>query len=368
MEIPIERKKVVLSQMPQLDGLRALCLLSIIVHHWTVKAFHIPFPFEIGAFVFFALSGYLITRILLRGKNKIAQGTTTTRHFLKSFAYRRLFRLAPAYLTGILLYLLIWYPEVRQNLFWYATNTSNIHFALEGGWQGGADQFWTLAVDQQFYAFWPFLILLLPRKVLPYAFALVACSAPFSRYLGYLEVPYFLGDKDDLMPWFLTDHLCFGALLAYAHEFARLPSKKIFWVGLITFLVAYLAARYRFWFFEEGSLSLIWQQTFLAGFSACLVGLAVYGFTGVGKSLLENRVIQYIGQRSYGYYVYHNLAMLLLGFIAFPLYPAEGATDYFFFPRLIMGAGLLYAMAHYSWKYIEEPFLQRKAQHKYLAK
>ncbi len=357
--------KVRLTLMPQLDGLRALCLISIIVHHWTIHTYHLNFPFEIGAFVFFALSGYLITRILLRGKNKLAESGTTFGHFLKSFTYRRFLRLFPAYLVGIVLYIIILSPEVTQNLGWYLTNTSNIHFAQLEKWPGDADQFWTLAVDQQFYAFWPFLILLLPRKIIPIALIVIASLAPLSRYLGCLQIPVFSGLMVDKLPWFLTDHLCLGALLAYLHEYVRLPSKRALWIGLLASLVAYCIFRYRLLGLSDESTLLILQQTILATFSTCLIGLAVHGFQGTGKRILEHPRIQYIGQRSYGFYVYHNLALLLLGYMVPFLFKESPWENYFLPIKIVLASGVLFLMGHYSWKYIEEPFLKRKSKHRY---
>jgi len=356
------KPKVELTPMPQLDGLRALCLLSIIIHHWTVNAVHLPFPFEIGAFVFFALSGYLITRILLRAKNKWQTGDATFGYILKSFTMRRILRLIPAYLVAILLYTIILTPDVLKNFLWYITNTSNIHFALQGSWQGGADQFWTLAVDQQFYALWPFLILLSPKKLLPILLIALAALSPLSRHLAHYDLALFTGDKHDKLPWFLTDHLCFGALLAVCHEAGRLPKKIFFWSGLLISLLLYLLLRYDA---VQFPLSSLFQQTVLAAFSTCLVGICIQGMSGLGKTILEHPKVQYLGKRSYGYYLYHNLAILLLGKIAFFLFPGPESKDYFLLLRLILASGILYALTHYSWKYIEEPLILLKNKHRY---
>jgi len=361
----LNSRPVRLTKMPQLDGLRAFCLLSIIIHHWTIREFHMNFPFEIGAFVFFSLSGYLITRILLRGRQKISARTTTFGHFIKSFTYRRLLRLFPAYFTALLLYLIILSPEVTKNFIWYITNTSNFHFAQLEKWPGDADQFWTLAVDQQFYALWPFLIIFLPRKTLPAALIIVAAFAPISRLLGYHMVPTFYGPLVDKLPWFLTDHLCLGALLAYAQEYWRLPAKRNLWIVLLGSLTLYIIFRYRLLGLTNQSLLLIFQQTILAIFSTTLVALTVVGFGGLGKQILEHPVVQYLGKRSYGYYLYHNLAFLLLGFIM-PFLFWEYPWDFINLPfRIIFSAGLLFLMGHWSWKYIEEPCLNQKKKHRY---
>jgi len=355
---------VALRQMPQLDGVRALCLLSIVIHHWLGQWIHVDFPFEVGAFIFFALSGYLITRILLRGRRKICEQGTSLGHFLRSFTYRRGLRLAPAYALALVLYAVLGTPDVLQNWVWYVTNSSNLHFSRLAGWPGGADQFWTLAVDQQFYALWPFLVLLLPQRWLPVAMVLVGLVAPLSRYLCWLQEPFFVGELADKAPWFLTDHLCAGALLAYAQEYLRLPSRRVLWTGMIGALTVYLVLRYQMLGVSSHSVWLIWQQTSLALFSAALVGLCAGGFKGCGRWVLEHPVIQYIGTRSYGYYVYHSLVFLLLGYLTPWIFQWE-ATPLTITVRMLLGAVLLVTMAHYSWRFIEQPFLRRKQKHRY---
>jgi len=357
---------VKMSPMPQLEGLRAICLLSIILHHWTIGFFPVSIPFEMGAFVFFSLSGYLITRILIRGREKWLKGATTFQHFIKSFTVRRMLRLLPGYGLALVLYVLLLTPDVLKNFLWYATNNSNIHFARLGYWPGGADQFWTLAVDQQFYLVWPFLIFLTPRKLLPAVLILVAFISPASRWMAYQDTFFFTGAMHDKLPWFLTDHLCFGGFLAYLQERGWSLKVKGLWCCLISAFVAYLIFRY-----QPGGLVLpqnilIFQQTLLALFSTCVVGLcAVGGATGIGRVVLEHPLAQYIGQRSYGYYLYHNLAMLLLGKCAFFLFPPTGQPDHLLGVRILCGGALLAGLTHLSWKYLEEPLLRKKSKYSY---
>lgn len=326
----------------------------------------VELPFEIGAFLFFSLSGYLITRILLRGRDKIEAGHSTLPHLLRSFTIRRLLRLFPGYFIALSLYLILLSPDVIQNVWWYVTNSSNLHFARLGHWPGGADQFWTLAVDQQFYALWPFLVLLLPRATLPYAFLLIAALSPLSRTLSHHDLALFSGPMKDKLPWFLTDQLCIGAILAFLQETGRMPKRRTLWLTLILSLISYLLLRYELFSNTAESPLYIWQQTLLALFSTSLIGLCIEGVGGVGKAVLEHPITQYLGTRSYGYYLYHNLAFLLLGKVGFFLFPQEDSvTDPLFLIRLICAAGILYLMAHYSWKYIEEPLIMRKAKHRY---
>lgn len=357
-----EKVKELSKGMPQLDGLRAFCLISIIIHHWSIEHVHLSFPFEIGAFLFFSLSGYLITGILLRSREKVFQQKTSFRQVLSSFSMRRLYRLIPGYMAALVLYLILFTPEVWSNLGWYLTNSSNIHFALAGKWGSGADQFWTLAVDQQFYLVWPFIILFCPKKMLPAVLILIGFLAPCSRLLAHTGHPFFAGEMKDKLPWFLTDHLCAGSLLAVVHQSKFKLSRIVLWIGLLVSLTAYLGIRYGWVDLPEKWMVI--QQSILALFSTFLVALAATGFKGIGKVILEHAVVLKIGAQSYGYYLYHNLALLFLGRLM-PFFWWRELEDSTLWVRYFLAAVVLWGMVQLSWKYIELPFLQKKRNHQY---
>jgi len=306
--------------VPQLNGLRAICVLVVIFHHWTGAYFHFRFPFEAGAFFFFVLSGFLITRILLYSKEQSNNLPFTYRNFI----VRRSLRVFPGFLCLLIICLLRDVADVRQNLLWYLSGLVNINFAYEG-WQGGADQFWTLAIEQQFYILWGIALLL---------------------------------------TWNNFDYLAAGCLYAYArHEKWKIPRLPAHILGAI---MAILYLIIRTGYFNEilpKELKAL-QQLMLIGGTLWVIHLATKGIPGIIGKCLEHPAMQAIGLRSYGLYLYHNLIGAFF-YLAFQSHKISLA----WFPLVFIGgSALLWLLACVSWKYLEEPIYSKKEKFPYSQK
>src|SRR5262245_34719431 len=144
-------------RLPQLDGLRALAVLGVLVCHSTDSEWAHLGPF--GVRLFFVISGFLITRILLE------QRGAPVGSVLRAFYWRRLGRIAPLYYVALIVYWSFGVPGARELWPWLVTYTSNmVDPATPLGFVG---HFWSLAVEEQFYLVWPPLVLLLSRRTLP---------------------------------------------------------------------------------------------------------------------------------------------------------------------------------------------------------
>jgi peptidoglycan/LPS O-acetylase OafA/YrhL len=156
-----------------LDGLRGIAILLVMIFHFTIYGGSAPDGVEriayrlgqtgwIGVDLFFVLSGFLITGILLDTRSRTG--------FLRNFFIRRVLRIFPLYYASLLLLLVLLpglMPMARLDAevsasAWYWTYLVNIRTAFEG-WPsfGYLGHFWTLAVEEQFYLAWPFLVLAL---------------------------------------------------------------------------------------------------------------------------------------------------------------------------------------------------------------
>jgi peptidoglycan/LPS O-acetylase OafA/YrhL len=182
----------------QLDGVRALAFLTIFVHH----GFGIPHLWA-GVDIFFVLSGFLITSILMDGRGK--EGAWGR------FYERRALRILPPYAAFLLLATFSLHLQWDHKALWYALFAMNFAEVFQLG-VPGLGILWSLAVEEQFYLFWPFVALRFsPRIVLRCAIALMVL-APILRGMA---TP-FLHDHSAiyyLMP-FRMDLLASGALLA----------------------------------------------------------------------------------------------------------------------------------------------------------
>lgn len=148
---------------PDIDGLRAVAVLSVILFHAEIGVFQGGF---VGVDVFFVISGYLISQRIV---NDYDQGNFT----LSQFYVRRVRRLFPAMASTVLGTLIagvvLLDPQSLVSLCWSAVSTilsvANIHFFLEAGywdssaWTKPLLHTWSLGVEEQFYLFWPFVVL-----------------------------------------------------------------------------------------------------------------------------------------------------------------------------------------------------------------
>jgi peptidoglycan/LPS O-acetylase OafA/YrhL len=169
---------------PRLDGVRGIAILLVLVYHLTLYGGMAPngpfldrlwrtwtLPLGLGVDLFFVLSGFLITGILLDTKDGP--------DYFRNFYARRFLRIFPLYYATLAAtFLLI--PAVRLDAVWYWTYLINYRFA-DVGWPRVAylGHFWTLAVEEQFYLVWPALVFFVPRRVLPW---LCVAAVTYSIY------------------------------------------------------------------------------------------------------------------------------------------------------------------------------------------
>jgi peptidoglycan/LPS O-acetylase OafA/YrhL len=149
---------------PQLDGLRAIAVMFVFLHHWTQLGFDLGI---IGVQLFFVLSGFLITGILLDLRQSVDSGSQTVGFSLRHFYVRRFLRILPLYYFCLLFFVCLDRFSIRETIVWHSLFLSNVLFFLQGEFHGPFSHFWTLAVEEQFYIFWPWVVLLLPLRFLP---------------------------------------------------------------------------------------------------------------------------------------------------------------------------------------------------------
>ncbi len=204
-----------ISYMPHLDGVRAVAVTAVILEHWGSG---LPEPIRTivktldtslwGVECFFVLSGFLITLIILKDKEKSASIPTALGHFYT----RRVLRIFPAYY--LTLFLMLFFTDGSGGaMLIHALYLTNLYGSVTNEWLQPGGHFWSLAVEEQFYLFWPVIILTLSiRKIAIISIAL-CIVAPVSRLLIYL----FIGENHIAIFMFPTtalDLLCFGSLIA----------------------------------------------------------------------------------------------------------------------------------------------------------
>lgn len=297
-----------ISYRPEVDGLRCLAVMLVILHHLGIPGFDGGF---VGVDVFFVISGYLITSIIL---SEVAKGGFSFGRFYQ----RRVIRLAPAYfLVLVVTSLVAGFVMLPSELLQYSRSAIySTFFAANffmwdtvGGYFGtGADttpllHLWSLAVEEQFYLFWPVSLLLLHRlfrtKVLMFSVMAIAflLALGVSEYgaLHYRAAAYYL------MPTRAFE-LLLGALLV-AFPVARLSAVSrlgalvlsVSGMGLILYSSAFFSKA--IWFPGLNAL--------VPCLGTALVILFAKPDTPIVGSLLTNRLVVGIGKISYPAYLWH---------------------------------------------------------------
>ena len=360
--------------IPGLDGLRAIAFLLVFAFHTDYLQFG-----WMGVSLFFVLSGFLITGILLDMKQTLA-----TKDYFFKFYGRRFLRIFPLYYFYLFLMttLAIWlfsisyrplYMQIFLDQVWYAifyvydfffgTIAFNYSFFL--------DHFWSLSVEEQFYIFWPLLILLVPEESLKKLFLGVIVFGLIFRiaflFIYRAGVFRFLGESAPLaifpLPFSHMDAFAFGA---YISHFGIPKAKEQFLPLLVALPIIGFASQY-IATGEIGTISslgypillpngyqFIWGYTLLNYFFAVTIYSVVKH--GLFNRFLESPPLRYLGKISYGLYVYH------FPVIWFSIRVRDfGVVDPFAKPviALISFIGTL-LVASLSYLYLEKPLLNLK--------
>lgn len=338
------------AHMPQLDGLRALAVAAVLVQHTTPDAWHGGLPGAGGVWLFFVLSGFLITGILMKERSEAAAAGYPMARVWRSFWARRALRIFPLYYAVLLFAAALGIGRTRADWPWFASYAANIRLGMPGHFWVELAHFWSLCVEEQFYLAWPVACLWLPRRwLLPLAWAGVAI-APASRLLLFRAGYYHLANY---APTSCLDGLGIGAALALSGRAPRAHA-AIAGAALVAACVALRAAAL------AGSVRLALSRLGWSLLSWWLVGRAAGGFAGPFGRLLECRPVRYVGRISYGVYVLHAAVPWVSAWSRYRLgtslgYPAEAGAG-----QLAYVSAMTLLIAGLSWRYFEEPILRLK--------
>ena len=343
--------------MPQLDGLRAIAVSAVAWSHW-LPAYCGSLPIgAYGVHLFFVLSGFLITGILLDARCGDGGNRAWS---LRQFYVRRALRIFPLFYVTIAICSLVNLSPYRETWPWHVSYLSNFYLFFRGDWHGPVSHLWSLAVEEQFYLFWPFLILFVPRKYLLPCIVIAICGAPLFRFgmWAFSGAPRL---ASILMPSCL-DSLGVGAMIAW---FARSSVcgrwKFIATAFALGGILGYAALTI------TGYLDGL-KMTFFALTCGSLIWIASRGIPGPMGGLLQSRGVCYIGKISYGIYVYHLLAVHILDFLMYRI-PGYRIFDLLKVSPEIYGhplargsmlAIITVVMAAASWTLFENPICKLK--------
>jgi peptidoglycan/LPS O-acetylase OafA/YrhL len=316
------------ARIPTLDGLRGLAILLVLFHHFVIYARIRPeilldqgirssmLAGWIGVDLFFVLSGFLITGILIDAKGSPG--------YFRNFYARRSLRIFPLY-YGVLALAFFLVPLVlttgdsfaqfHSSQAWYWSYLVNVKIAVDGwGAFYALDHFWSLAVEEQFYLVWPLAIYFLASRGI--ARLCVGC------FVAALVVRFGLVHQNEALAAYVLaparmDALAAGGFLAVV---ARMAGGLEPWRGAATRILIASGTALSVLFFWKRGLPELDAFVATAGYSliailfAALLTLAV---TASPRSIvhraLTSRPLTYLGRYSYGLYVFHQPIMIGFG-------------------------------------------------------
>jgi peptidoglycan/LPS O-acetylase OafA/YrhL len=337
----------------QLDGWRAFAVVGVMWHHWAPREWKGPFQFEVGLFFFLTLTGFLITRILLRERAAgEASGVRWRVRAYQGFQHRRLARILTPCYVAMLFAIAVGAPDIRGHPLVYFGHVSNFHMASMSGWPSGTAPYWTLAIQMQFYFFWPLVVFLAPRKALGWVFAVCTLIAPLSRWLIESRFPEIIHPGAFSTSAF--DYFGAGAWLAFAFEQGiKEGDRRIAVAGWFAF--AGYAVLYTLHEMGRPVAGLCYfQQTLLAVAFAALISSTLGGFRGQRRRLLDHPAVQQIGRLSYGLYLFHAAVPLFLGWVL-PWLWHPMFNGPLLIMRLAVFAIVSWGLAWLCWRWLEGP-------------
>lgn len=352
--------------VPALDGLRGIAILLVLWHHG-YQVFGGMEPEQdwlfwrmsewgwLGVDLFFVVSGFLITSLLLAGRDHPDQ--------LKIFWWRRILRIQPpALLYLCVLYLLVPSVEVLAPLrslegWWmYFFYLGNLHIAQHGWPAGPLALLWSLAIEEQFYLVWPLLVRALTPVRLAWLCGALILLTPVARALALSKLGYPAGVVFTL---FRFDGLALGALTALlfamptARERLLLHARQLLPLALMVLAGIMLLP-------PDGSRIKASPWFGAVGYSSIALACAVLVVNAMNpgprlQHVLENRALVSVGKVCYSLYLWHFLtAELMYAHLHAQLAPAGRGVE------MLLWLALTGVWVVLSWVYFEQPLLRLK--------
>jgi peptidoglycan/LPS O-acetylase OafA/YrhL len=360
--------------IPALDGLRGIAVLLVLWTHIPTGVFPggvdyargLVFPGYLGVDIFFVLSGFLITRILLVDREKDFP--------LRYFLLRRFFRIFPIYYMTLALMVCFW---AVPGIGWCAVYLSNFYFPFNTD-PSPLQHTWSLAVEEHFYLLWPLLVYRLsPARSRGVALFVMI---PFALVCAVLVIlsPYLEATKEwilqmrkngtiDSDTWVVQliymgsmcrfSSLALGSLFAFMEGWIHRKARMAFFIAVIAFLLGEGAIQYTLHIGvrESPAIQLFWPLIRLAAFTVISGSIVLAGVTSgsirrLPSFLLDNAVLRWIGRVSYGLYLYHFPIFHLWGFYSTP----KGELSAW---SVSLGVAVAIGVASVSYLLIERPIL-----------
>jgi peptidoglycan/LPS O-acetylase OafA/YrhL len=352
-----------------LDTIRAVAIAIVIIQHWGPHKFKYGFltfffsnvipDGRFGVDLFFVLSGYLITKILLTAREQSLENERMK--VIKNFYIRRALRIFPIYFLFVFILAYVFNEDYYKNNIWYfLTYTTN----LLAFWNGNnfIPHTWSLAVEEQFYIIWPWIIIYSPKK---YLFSIILHSI-FIGLISTLLFQYFYGQNSTFLLLPCITAFSIGALYAYIGKYPR------FYKPVINTIKFSLPVCLILLFVHQLGNHLILIRAVNSVISvALIIYVSKQNYNQVTRRIFNNKLLINIGKISYGIYLYHMYLpvyyYVCIHFLQQKIYVNVPILKILTVPPpvYLIHLTLIALIASLSYKYIEMPFLKLKRYFSY---
>ncbi|MGI4831525.1 MAG: acyltransferase family protein [Janthinobacterium lividum] len=354
-----------------LDGVRGAAVTMVFVYHALFFSMNGGTPAArlliqltgmgwAGVDVFFVLSGFLITTILLKQRE--------TQNYFRVFYARRLLRLSPLYylvVAGALLLMRGRYSHKVELLYWL--NFSNFPTAFQPLSIPFLAHLWSLAIEEQFYLIWPAVVRFFRVRTVALlcgtVMVVLLCVRNFPSVLAMNAVyPEFVYR---LTP-FRLDTLCSGALLAILVKYRGqwMPSRRVLRIAFLAFAVLFVSTGGRY--LRDVAVTRYGYTSLLLA-SCALVALCLEPASRTAR-FFSAKALTKLGQYSYAIYLFHPFVLRFGAAVLDRAYrpgPAQVVPNAARLALLPLEFACTYGLAAVSWRLIEEPFLKKKSLFRY---
>ena len=367
--------KIVGKRVPELDGIRGIAVLMVLAFHILSHAeffYHSPLARFFywstqmgwaGVDLFFVLSGFLITNILLEKKGQ--------KHYFRNFYMRRVLRIFPVYYLCLTVIFIggfydssITGVSTTSTIFWFYSYLQNWLFASGSGPALYFVHFWSLAIEEQFYLFWPFVVYYADQKALMKIGGVAIFGALFLRILFV-----FILDRPDILntfPQYSTitriDSLMIGSLIAIGLQSVSLKDglikdapRVLAYATLI--VVACFLIQPDSPLTNNGAMLTVGYSGLAIMTGALIVVLLTKEDANLARRIFRHRILTFFGKYSYALYVFHwPVTSFIIEYYIKKGY--QGLVPWLMF---IVGAfAISLVLALLSWKLMEKPILGLK--------
>ena len=341
----------------RIDGLRFVAISLVLIQHFASTIGTKISAGYYGVDLFFVISGFLITSILFNSKEK------SFGRAYKNFIGRRTLRIFPIYYATILILWILNLDVVREKLLWLITYTFNYAWILYDIPNRPINHFWSLCVEEQFYLFWPFIVLFLrnyPKILITFIIIIITLGFMQSIFNVIPEISKY-NSVNILTRMSSLGIGAFGAVYSSNYKLSEKFFKNtVVEITILLLLIVSLVFSNKF------------QQIILALISLYLVLKAAKFEFSIEfiNNFLTNKKIVYIGTISYGIYVFHlPIAYYFSTYLFDPIWTNIDFSVFGSFEKIRLHSWIikfpLYTIlsilfASISFKYFEKPILKLK--------